>query len=146
MHNKKTKLAKITKIVSKMRKKFLPKIYLFRKNATVSLMQNSVELRYQYYWMQHQYRPHTLSGFRCVLGEQPCCNCHRLRQLKVELLSNLRKKVKDILARTFRKPCPTSSKIKRKMITQTQLQSLNFDLFSFFLFYIMYHQYNRGLV
>ena len=31
MHNKKTKLAKITKIVSKTRKKFLPKIYLFKK-------------------------------------------------------------------------------------------------------------------
>ena len=135
MHNKKTKTSKKSqKQFQKRVKMCYQKCISYKKFfSTTSLMQNSVTLKYKYYWMQHPYRPDTLSGFRCVLGKQPCCNCHRLRKLIVEFWK------KYILAKTIRKPCPTCSKIRCKISKQTQLHASSCCVFSFFLFYIMYH-------
>ena len=71
----------------------------YQKRAKISLlMQNSLKLRSQSYWLQNQHPPNKLSETRCVQSERPWYHDHRL-------LSQ---------ARTFTAPCPLCLKTRSK--------------------------------
>ena len=68
-----------------------PKNHKNSKNAQKFslLMQNSLKLRCQSYWLQNQHPPNKLSETRCVQSERPWYHDHRLHKLGQDLHGTL---------------------------------------------------------